>query len=307
MCSVVRNLLLLAAGLVAPTAGGVAAVTPAPPGIDGHVFVTPDWLAEHINDTNLVVLHVGSPDVYAKGHIPGARLIELEEFAPTRDGLAVELGEPSALCRAFGTHGVGEDSKVVLCFAEGKVALAARAWFTLDVLGHGDHAAILDGGLEAWQGDGRDTSTLRPPPRQRDLSARGVNPLVVDAAWVRGHLYTPGIRLVDSRPATSYAGNGDAAGGTGRSGHVPGARNLPWRVLFDDNERLLGQEKLNAAFAAAQVGSDDDVVTYCGVGLAASVVHAVGRQLGFRMRMYDGSFQDWSRIRNSPVARSPRR
>jgi len=300
-----RAVLICAAILL--IAGGTVLARPGPAGIDGHVFVAPAWLAEHLDEPDVVVLHVGSAKEYEAGHVPGASLLELTEFAPERDGLAVELGDSAQLLQTLRRLGVGDESLVVLCFEKDRVALATRAWFTLDALGHGDHAAVLDGGLEAWRGAAYETSTTIPRPTARTLSSRTARPPVVDAAWVLGHLYAPGIRLIDSRPAKYYTGQDDADGRLARPGHVPGARNLPWRSLFDDGDRLLDRAELAAAFAGAQVDPGDQVVTYCGVGMAASVVYAVGRQLGFDMRIYDGSFQEWGRLRKAPVARSGQR
>ena len=295
---------LMAVVAAAGAFAGPATAELRPAGIDGRVFVSTAWLAAHLADPALVVLHVGSPEAYEKAHIPGARLVALEEFAPQRDGLAVEVPAAAVLVDTFGRRGVGDDSSVVLCFEEGKVALATRAWFTLDVLGHGDHAAILDGGLEAWRKNGFEATTKVPRPVCRTLSAKAGRDLVVDAAWVLDHLYTPGVRLVDSRPAKYYTGQDDADGRIARPGHVPGARNLPYAGLFDESRRLLDPEQLAQRFAEAEVEPGQDVVTYCGVGLAASVVHAVGRQLGLEMRMHDSSYQDWGGRRDLPVARS---
>ena len=114
-----------------------------------EMLVTTEWLAEHLNDHDVVVLCVNStPEFYSKGHIPGARQIKLGDIAVTRDGIPNELPPVEDLRKVFAAAGVGNSSRVVL-YGERSNLFAARAYFTLDYLGVAGRAALLDGGLEA--------------------------------------------------------------------------------------------------------------------------------------------------------------
>src|SRR5690606_7280163 len=138
-------------------------------------------------------------------HIPGARFLPLGAIVVERDGVPNELPEPATLDSVFESLGVTDDSRVVLY---GEPLMAARAWFTLDYLGQGDRAAVLDGGLPAWRAAGQPVAKDAPAaamPAGR-FTPRVRPELVVDAAWVAARLEAPGVVILDARPAEEYSG-----------------------------------------------------------------------------------------------------
>src|SRR5579863_6653746 len=135
---------------------------------DSSMLVSGDWLAQHLNDASVVLLHVGSQRDYDAGHIPGARLVTLADISVTdASGLRLELPPPVDLEKAFGRLGVGADSRVVVYAGTESVQSATRVWFTLDYLGAGDRAALLDGGLAFWRASRRPLSTAPAQPQAR--------------------------------------------------------------------------------------------------------------------------------------------
>ena len=127
-----------------------------------------------------------------------------------------------------------------------------------------------------------------------------------DADWVAAHLDDPGVVLVDARPPDEFrgeAGNGDVA----RRGHIPTAQNLFWRDFFVDRDarRLRPAGELRAMFERAGAREDRTVVVYCRTGMQSSFAYFVSRYLGYRTKMYDGSYVDWSRREHLPVERGP--
>src|SRR5882757_2777190 len=130
----------------------------AAPATRSDMLVSTAWLAQHLKDANLVIVHVSRDrTAYDAGHIPGARFLALSDFVVTRDGILNELPPAAALKTVFERLGISDDSRVIL-YGDASVLPATRAYFTLDYLGHGDQAALLDGGLEKWRAEGRTLS-----------------------------------------------------------------------------------------------------------------------------------------------------
>ena len=263
------------------------------PAVRSELLVTGDWLAGRLNDPVVVVLHV-APDQsgYDRGHIPGARFLPLSAIVVERDGLPNELPPVEHLDSVFEAVGVSDD---VLVVVYGPPLAAARAFFTLDYLGHGDRTALLDGGLERWVAEGRPVSTEAPEVARGRFTPRPRPEVVVDAQWVNKRLDAPGVVLLDARPEAEFAG--DVAGaGIPRPGHIPGAVNVFWQRMIRSPEdpTLLEPEGLRALLREGGVEPGDTVVAYCRTGVQASVAYFVARYLGHEARLYDGSFIDWS-------------
>ncbi|MBZ5585237.1 MAG: hypothetical protein LAQ30_24135, partial [Acidobacteriia bacterium] len=167
---------------------------------DPSILVSGDWLAGHLKDESLVILHVGSQKDYDAGHIPGARLVTLGEISITNErGVRLELPPVSALEHAFGRLGVSDAGRIVVYAGAESVPPATRVWFTLDYLGLGGRAALLDGGIAAWRAEGRPLSTEAPAVQPATFTAHPAPERVVDAAWVRGRLGDRGVQLLDTR------------------------------------------------------------------------------------------------------------
>src|SRR5258708_3416830 len=120
-----------------------------------EMLVSTGWLETNLANPKLVIPHVsGSRPAYEAGHIPGARFVAQSDLVVTRDGVPNELPATADLKRLLEAAGVSDDSRVIL-YSDSSVLPATRAYFTLDYLGHGDQAALLDGGLEKWRSEGR--------------------------------------------------------------------------------------------------------------------------------------------------------
>ena len=285
-----------AIALLALAAAPAAAQRAAPPTLPS-ILVSADWLAAHLGDPGLVVLHVLQPRqvaAFEAGHVPGARVLRYDRIAGEVDGLAVELLDAERVRAAFAEAGVGDGSRVVLV---GEPMAAARAWMTLDWLGLGDRAALLDGGMTAWRAGRHPVERgAAAPVAPATLAAGPRAERVVDAAWVRARLGDPRVALVDARPPDEYTG---ADGGRGHllAGHIPGARNLHWERLLvsRDDPRFRPAAELRALLEQAVAAPDRTVLTYCMIGMRASVTYFASRLLGYDTRFYDGSWDDWSR------------
>jgi thiosulfate/3-mercaptopyruvate sulfurtransferase len=279
-----------------------AVACPAQSGGDGqvHMLVSTEWLANRLGDESLVVLHVGSHQDYDKGHIPGARLLTLTDISITSErGLRLELPPLAALQEAFARVGVSSDSRIIIYPGTDSVQSATRIWFTLDYVGLGGRASLLDGGFGLWRAENRPVSTEAPRIERTQLAVRARPELVVDAGWVRSHLQDPGVALLDARTPEFFTGAN--AGGMPRAGRIPGARSIPFTSVFDPNRKLKSAESIRELLGSPNPGRRRVMVPYCHIGQQATVLYFVSRYLGLEARLYDGSFQDWSGRLELPV------
>lgn len=258
-------------------------------------IVSTDWLAQHLTDPSVVVLHMAhdSQD-YRTAHIPGAREIQYSWITVTRDGVGTELPPIEQLQQVFERLGVSDNSQVVIyASGSGMAPMASRTFFSLDYLGHRS-VSLLSGGLAKWRAENRPVSSdqvkaqpghLTPKPRE----------VVVDANWVNSHTGKKGFAFIDTRTDPEYLGTGEL-GGIRSEGHIAGARQLQWQQLFAnaDSGIFLDPRAIAKLYADRSVGGDT-LITYCLVGYRASMTYFGARLLGLPVRLYDGSYQDWSR------------
>jgi thiosulfate/3-mercaptopyruvate sulfurtransferase len=264
----------------------LAAVTPG-------LLVTPADLSAALKDPATVVVAVGnSEDDFIAGHVPGARFVRYDDIAINADGLSSELPPVDHLRRVLGGAGISERSKVVIY---GSAIAAARLFFTLDYLGH-PSARILNGGLAAWKTGG---GAIEIGPA-KPVTVATLNPSVrpdrvVTADWIKERLSSPTMTLLDARPDAEFTGADGGMNGQHVKGHLPGARQLVWNTLLDANGKYLPDAELRKKFAAIGAQEKTPLVSYCMIGMRASVTYFVARHLGYDARMYDGSIADWSR------------
>lgn len=274
------------------------------PKVQESLIVSTEWLAAHLKDQSLVLLQVGDKDEYLAGHIPGAQFVALADIStPRGSGLTLELPAIAQLEAAFEKLGVSDKSRIVIYFGKDWVSPTTRVFFTLDYLGLGDRASILDGGLPAWRAEGKPVTNVLTDPKPGHFTPRPKAGIVVDAAWVSANLNKPGVMILDARAAKFYTGA--EAGSMPRAGHIPKAKNIPFSsVVEDSNNKFKSAGALQELFSAAGVKPGDSLTTYCHIGQQASVLYFAARYLGYEAHLYDGSFEDWSHRPELPVEKS---
>ncbi len=270
-----------------------------------QLVVSPQWLEQHLDENDLVVLHVGNRDTYAAGHISGARFVDLETFGPREapNGLILELPSRELLHEKLQGLGISDTSRVVVYFDGRELQSSTRVIFTLDAAGLGDRVSLLDGGLQAWQQSGNALTTAVPEVKPGKLSPLTMQARVVDADFVQRHLGQPGYRVIDARAPVFYDGVRAGMSPPGSSvpkGHLPGATNIPFSAITTPDAMLKPASELAALFKAGGVAEGDRVIVYCHIGQQATAVMFAARTLGIEALLYDGSFQDWAR-RGLPV------
>src|SRR5262245_16121170 len=271
---------------------GTSAAQSPHPGSRG-LLISSSELAAALHDANLVLLHVTDrAPVYEGAHIPGARMLLYADFAiDGPEQLGSELPPAGQVKQVFETAGVSNTSRVVIYSAS--TVAAARAFFTLDAMGH-RRVALLDGGLRAWRAENRPIESGAGKPVAKGSLTPVLNPArLATAQQIQQQMGNAGIALVDVRPDAEYLGT-DGGMGMRAAGHIAGAAQLPWDTLVASDGRFLPRDQLQAKLMAAGVVAGKPVVSYCMVGMRASVVYFVARHLGYDARLYDGSIVDWS-------------
>lgn len=272
----------------------------------GALLIEAKTLSAHIDDPDLVLLHVGDAGDYKKAHLPGARLVALDDISVsehTATGLMLEMPSDEDLRARLQKLGISDASHVVVYYGKDWVSPSTRVVFTLQYAGLGDRTQLLDGGMGAWVRAGGPLSTKVPPTGAGSLSPLHKQDLIVDAAQVRAQLHTPGIAIVDGRAASFYDGveTGGAHGFTHRTGHIQGALSIPFTEITDEHLQLRSQAELRTLFDKAGVKSGDTVIGYCHIGQQATAMLFAARLLGHPVKLYDGAFEDWSRGQDHPV------
>jgi thiosulfate/3-mercaptopyruvate sulfurtransferase len=273
-------------------------------------LVTTEWLSQHLDDPDLVVLDctvrvemeedggfqvLSGRDDYEGGHIPSAGFADLlGELSDGDSPLQFDVPSPEQFSAAMGALGVGDDSRVVL-YDNYSSAWAARVWWMLRWVGF-DRAAVLDGGLRAWVAEDRPLSTEPADRPAKQLTVALRPELIAGRDEVLAAIDDSAVLLIDALPEASYRGEMSLYG---RPGHIPGAVNIPASALLDESGRYLPHDEL----AAMHDGDRNArVITYCGGGISASSNAFIMTRLGFTdVAVYTASLQEWAADPANPL------
>ncbi|MFH1196481.1 MAG: rhodanese-like domain-containing protein [bacterium] len=253
-------------------------------------IVDADWLANHLNDPELVIVHVASLKLeYEREHIPGARYLFPGWLTISTPDEATTSADLKDMKEVLELLGISNKSKIVLTFMNGILTTVCRVYLTLDYLGLGDQAFILNGGVEKWKEAGKPVVTEIPLVQKGKFSIVPDQSVIYSTDQVYKNMNSTKVDIIDSRSAPFYEGK---SGGP-RYGHIPGSKNIPIAKLYDNKNIFLNDDKLREVFINAGVNIFNELITYCFVGNAASIVYFVARQLGYKVHLYDGSMDEW--------------
>jgi thiosulfate/3-mercaptopyruvate sulfurtransferase len=300
----VRIVLGLLAVLAACAPRAATAPRPVPlPTIDP--VVSTEWLQRELGRPDLVILQFGGAESFAKAHIPDAVALDYEReiLAPSAEGsLRVELPAPEALQAMLRAKGVTATSRVVIVFDQpATFTRAGRTFFTLEWGGLPGRVAVLDGGLPKWVRESRavETGTGRSVEPSTTLTLVPATHLKANKSDVVAMIGQAGMRIVDARDAVFY--NDERDNQMPRGGHIASAVSLPFSTMTNADGTLRPRAELEQLVRAAGIGEGETLVSYCHIGVQGSWMYLALRVLERDVRMYDGSFEEWSRDASLPV------
>jgi thiosulfate/3-mercaptopyruvate sulfurtransferase len=261
------------------------------------IFADQNWLLNHMEDDNVVVIQVGNGDIYNEAHIPGAAYMSNGSFISTSiDSLYVQLPELEDFQKELSRRGIDSDKMVVICSDSKSFAWAYRLYVTFKYYGISSQAKILNGGLKGWQANllaiSQDSVVAQPTMSSIPLVPQPQ--MLVDKQWLLKNMDNPEVQVIDARRPGYYSG--EEKGSYSRSGHIGGANNITWTTLVDDNHFLISEDALANKYKEAGLDKDKILVSYCHVGLRASVIYTIGVALGLEAELYDGSYNEWDRL-----------
>jgi thiosulfate/3-mercaptopyruvate sulfurtransferase len=300
---------LIVLPLLAISVAIAPAVQAAPAQCGGHgdkntMLVSTAWLADHLKDANLVVLAVGNKSDYDKGHIPGSLFVDYHEthLMEAPNGLSVELPPMTDLEALFGKFGVTNDSRIVLYTLTNTFSWATRIYLTLDAMGLGRQSALLDGGLPIWSKEGRPVTTEVRSVTPGKITTCQQTDVITVLDDVKANVKHAGVDIIDARASEFYTGQ--TKPDDQRRGHIPGAASIPFTSLLDAQGKWKSPEALAAIFQDAGVKKGDRIITYCHIGQQATAVYFVSRYLGYDVRLFDGSWEEYSKHTELPAETS---
>ncbi|MBL4740501.1 MAG: 3-mercaptopyruvate sulfurtransferase [Sneathiella sp.] len=273
-------------------------------------LVSTEWLSQNMSAPDLRIVDASwylpnenrDPKAeFVENHIPGAVFFDIDEIADLDIPLPHMIPSPEKFSSRMRKLGLGDGNRIVIYDGSG-IRSAARAWWMVRLFGHED-VSILDGGLPKWQAENRPTEDLPVPKKERHFTSRQNNMMVREKSQVRKNIETAKEQLLDARAKGRFEGVEPEPREGLRSGHIPGALNLPFNQLLNGDGTLISGSALTAAFEDAGIDMSKPVITSCGSGITACVLafglHMIGHR---RVSVYDGSWTEWGLDPDMPIS-----
>ena len=258
--------------------------------------VSTAWLQDHLKDPQVRVVYTGDRGAYDRAHIPGARFIDhMDTLAGQMNaggGMDHRMLPLADLAKALTAKAGVTDGAHVVLYGDQPMQIG-WIYMTLAAVGHAD-VSLLDGNMNLWRSEDRPVTADVTPPAGGALTVRPAPDVIVDAPYVKARLQSPDVKVLDVRTTMEW-----------NNGHLPNATLILWQDLYADQRtgKFKSTDEIRALLTKAGVAPNQSVVTYCAVGMRASLMYWAARTAGINARVYVGSWQDWQRDSGNPVVK----
>ena len=276
---------------------------------DPKTLVSTEWLAAHLKDPELRVLDASwylptanrDPKAeFAAEHIPGARFFDIDEISDLRSDLPHMAPPVEKFMSRMRAMGVGDGHQVVVYDGAGLFS-AARVWWLFRLFGI-KNVAVLDGGLPKWKAEGHPVTDEEPVIRDRHMITSVQKNLIKDVTEVARAAKLRDHEIIDARAANRFSGEAAEPRPGLRSGHIPGAKNVPFGNVLNEDGTMKDADALRQTFEAAGVNLDKPAITSCGSGVTAAVLCLALERMGKTdYSLYDGSWSEWGMYADLPI------
>jgi thiosulfate/3-mercaptopyruvate sulfurtransferase len=273
-------------------------------------LVSTEWLVEHLGEPDLVVVdsswHMPASgrsgrEEYLAAHIPGARFLDIDELSDRSNPAPHMLPSAAAFGEAMERLGVDREDRIIV-YDNSPTRTAARGWFMLRHFG-ASQVAILDGGFQKWLAEGRPTESGEPAPRSATFEPQENRGEIATKQELLSANHEP---LLDARGRSRFAGSEPDPRPGVEPGHIPGARNLPFSALYNEDGTFKSSDEIHRLFAEAGMDPQHPFVASCGSGVTANSLIFGAHLLGnVSTRLYDGSWSEWGADPATPKALGP--
>jgi len=275
----------------------------------GSSLVTSTWLQANITSPTVKIIDAtwhlpgGDRDAlqeYAAGHLPGAVFFELAKVAAKDSPLPHTLPKAEDFAAFVGALGISSQDTVIL-YDDSNVRTSARLWWMFRAFGH-ENVAVLDGGLKAWKAAGGmlTTDVVTPAPVQYEAELQ--EGFFGDWQDAFDTINDASRQLVDARGTTRFEGSTPEAKEGLRAGHIPGAVNIPFMSLYNEDGTMKTPDTLKDIMQEGSVSLDKPLVLSCGSGITACVLALALDQVGKNdISVYDGSWSEWGMRTDLPI------
>jgi len=275
-------------------------------------LVSTEWLSARLGQPGIAVLDCSwylpsaGRDAHAEylaAHIPGARFFDLDRYSDRQSPLPHMLPPAEEFVRDMTALGLHDDDTIVVYDGSGVNLSAPRVWWMFRAFGH-DDVALLDGGFGGWTREGRRVDTGAPQVSPGHFTATLDTSRVRSADDMLRNVTEPREQMVDARSAGRFEGTSPEPREGLRSGHIPGAHNVPYTSLVDAGGLMRSPAELRQLFVAAGLDPSAATASSCGSGVTAcALVHALHLLGNDQTAVYDGSWSEWGSRADLPIAR----